>query len=115
MYTVLLVIHSILVLFLIGLILLQRSDSDGLSGLGGGGNLLSGRAAGNMMTRATAVLATLFILSSLGLTVLGAQHSSRSIADEIVDTPATAPAKKATDKAEKPAAKETAPSVPKPE
>ena len=35
MYTILLVIHSIIVLFLIGLVLIQRTDSDGMGGLSG--------------------------------------------------------------------------------
>ena len=82
MYTVLLVIHTLLVLFLIGLILIQRSGDDGLSGLGGGGsNLLSGRAAGNVLTRATAILATLFILTSLVLGVMVSRQHGGSLFD----------------------------------
>ena len=53
MYDVLLVIHTLLVLFFIGLVLIQRSDSDGLSGLGGGGGnqFMTGRGFANLMTR----------------------------------------------------------------
>ncbi len=70
-YTVLLVIHTLIILFMIGFILLQRSDNDGLSGLGGGGsNVLSGRAAGNLLSHTTAVLATCFIITSLVLAIL---------------------------------------------
>lgn len=110
MYTVLLVVHTILVLFLIAIILIQRSDSDGLSGLGGGGgNLLSGRAAGNVLTRTTAVLATLFIGTSLVLAIMSGQQSGVSIVDQIKDEPAAV-----QKPVEAPKPTET-PSVPKPE
>jgi preprotein translocase subunit SecG len=109
MYTILLVAHLIVVVFLIGLILIQRSDSDGLSGLGGGGgNLLSGRAAGNVLTRTTAILATLFIVNSLVLAVMSSHRGGQSLVDSVVqEERAPAPAKAG----EKPAE----PSVPKPE
>lgn len=122
MYTVLLVAHTFVVLFLIGVILLQRPEGDGLGGLGGGGgNLLSGRAAGNVLTRTTAILATLFILLSLSLAIINGHQSSGSIMDRIAAQPAEpAPAK--ADK-EAPPAKATSqeplepqePSVPKPD
>ncbi|MBV8938626.1 MAG: preprotein translocase subunit SecG [Alphaproteobacteria bacterium] len=110
MYTVLLVTHTILVLFLIAIILLQRSGDDGLSGLsGGGGNLLSGRAAGNVLTRTTAILATLFICTSLALAIMSGHMRGRSILDsapaETAPAPAAAPAP----------VPETMPSVPKPD
>ncbi len=115
MYTVLLVIHTILVIFLIAIILLQRPEGDGMGGLSGGGsNLFSGRAAGNVLTRTTAILATLFIISSLVLASMSGRMHTTSITDSIADqaeesTPAEekAPAKPAKAKKE--------PSVPKPE
>jgi preprotein translocase subunit SecG len=118
MYTVLLVIHTIVVLFLIVMVLLQRTDSDGMSGLsGGGGNqFMSGRSAANFMTRTTAVLATIFMASSLLLAVMVSRMTDTSIIDMDVapaleeslpsDEPAKTPAKSAPKKA---------PSVPKPE
>jgi preprotein translocase subunit SecG len=113
MYTVLLVIHTIIILFLIAIILLQRPDGDGLGGLGGGGsNLFSGRAAGNVLTRTTAILATLFIVSSLVLAVLSSRAHGPSIADSIVDQVEEAPAK---EKAPAKPAKKKEPTVPKPE
>lgn len=84
MYTVLLVAHTILVLFLIVMILLQRTDSDGLSGLGGGGNqFMTGRAKGNLMTRATAIMAALFMTTSLVLAIMAGQMSRSSIIDHV--------------------------------
>lgn len=88
LYTILLVVHTLLILFMIGVILVQRSDSDGLSGLGGGGgNVLSGKSAGSVLTRSTAILATLFILSSLLLAVLSGQMTRHSIADQVDGAP----------------------------
>lgn len=80
MTTVLLVIHVMISIALVTVILLQRSSSDGLGGLGGGGGgnaLLSGRASANLMTRTTAVLATLFILNSLTLATIASRSSDR--------------------------------------
>ena len=88
---------------LIGIILLQRSDGDGLGGLGGGGNnVFSGRGKANFLTRTTAILATIFMLSSLALSMF-APHEKKSVLDAM-------PAESAT---EAPAAQ--VPTVPKPE
>ncbi len=83
MYTILLVTHTIIVLFLIVMVLIQRSDSDGLSGLGGGGGnqFMTGRGAANFMTRTTAILATVFMLTSLILAVMASRMTSGSIVD----------------------------------
>ena len=89
MYTILLVIHVILVLALIGTVLLQRSEG-GVFGMGGGGGgLMSGRSQANLLTRATAVLAGLFMLSSITLTLIATNRSgSVSIVEQIQSAPA---------------------------
>jgi preprotein translocase subunit SecG len=134
MYTVLLVMHTILVLFLIVMVLLQRSDSDGLGGLGGGGGnqFMTGRGAANFMTRTTAILATIFMITSLVLAVMANKMTEKSIIDtHIEETVATeqpaegaakdaAPAEDAKDAVkgkakEKAPATPAAPVVPKPE
>lgn len=116
LYTVLMVVHSIIVLFLIMMILIQRTDSDGMGGLsGGGGNqFLTGRATANLMTRTTAILAGAFMVSSLLLAVLANRMTNHSIVDAV---PASAieETKDAPKPAEAPAVKKSAPSVPKPE
>src|SRR5271156_2416693 len=83
MYTILLVIHSIIVLFLIALVLIQRTDSDGMGGLGGGGGnqFLTGRTQANLLTRTTAVLAFAFFITSLTLAVMASRMTSSSIVD----------------------------------
>jgi preprotein translocase subunit SecG len=122
MYTILLVAHTLLVLFLIGMILVQRSDSDGLGGLGGGGGnqFMTGRGAANFMTRATAVLAGAFMLTSVLLAVMANHVNSRSIIDvvpaEDVAVPENTHKDAEKNAKEAPATQEkTAPAAPKPE
>lgn len=88
MYHVLLVIHVIITVAMIAVILLQRSASDGLSGIGGGGGggFMTSRGQANLLTRMTAILATLFIANSLALGWLTHRDvASRSIADQIIE------------------------------
>ena len=94
MNNVLLVIHLLVALAMIGVVLLQRSEGGGLgigggSGGGGMGGFLTGRGTANLLTRATAVLATAFMVTSLTLSILASGGSEpTSILD---DLPATAP------------------------
>jgi len=80
MENVVLTIHLILALSLIGVVLLQRSEGGGLGmGGGGGGNgAMSGRAAATALTKLTWIFAVGFIITSLTLTLLAAQKSSRA-------------------------------------
>jgi preprotein translocase subunit SecG len=79
-----LVIHVVIAAALIGAVLIQRSDSDGFGlGSGSGANFMTGRATANLLTRTTAILATLFIISSLALSILAARGGEESIADTI--------------------------------
>lgn len=84
METILLVVHVFIALALIGLVLLQRSESDGFGlGSGSGMNLMSGRASANFLTKATSVVAAIFIANSLLLSILAANRGSESIVDTI--------------------------------
>jgi preprotein translocase subunit SecG len=58
-----------LVLALIGVVLLQRSEGGGL-GIGSGGGFMTSRGTANVLTRATAILAGLFFVTSLMLSIL---------------------------------------------
>lgn len=69
MQTVLIVIHLLIVLALVGVVLVQRSEGGGL-GIGGGSGLMTARGAANVLTRATAILATGFFITSLALGIL---------------------------------------------
>ena len=91
MITILFGIQVILAVALVISILLQRSDQDGF-GLGsgsGGMGLLSGRTKANLLTRTTAILATLFMLNSILLTVMMSGGKSSSLLDKIqsISTP----------------------------
>jgi preprotein translocase subunit SecG len=69
MQHVIIVIHLMLVLALIGVVLLQRSEGGGL-GIGSTGGFMTSRGTANVLTRATAVLAGLFFVTSLLLSIL---------------------------------------------
>lgn len=72
MGTVLLVLQLIVAIFLVVVILMQRSNGGALSGLGGDsgvGSILSARGKGNILTRITAILATLFFILSMALSI----------------------------------------------
>ena len=85
MQTVLIVFHLMIVVALVGAVLLQRSEGGAL-GVGGGGGFMTGRGQANALTRATAILAALFFLTSLGLSILA---SFNRPAKSILDTPAS--------------------------
>lgn len=88
MQTVLLVIHLMVVAALVGVVLLQRSEGGAL-GIGGGGGFMTSRGTANVLTRATAILATLFFLTSIGLSVLPRLTGSHnSILDKVQTAPA---------------------------
>ncbi|MHA1570669.1 MAG: preprotein translocase subunit SecG [Alphaproteobacteria bacterium] len=74
METVIITIHLMIVLALIATVLLQRSEGGALGiGGGGGGNFMTGRGAGDILTRTTGILAAGFFATSIGLTLLATQ------------------------------------------
>jgi preprotein translocase subunit SecG len=80
------------VLALIGVVLLQKSEGGGL-GIGGGSGFMTSRGTANILTRATAILAGLFFLTSLTLSILaGVSHKPTSILGGTTSAP-TAPGK----------------------
>lgn len=93
LFPIVLVVHLLLALALVGVILLQRSEGGAL-GIGGGGGVMSGRAAGNLLTRTTAILATAFFVTSLGLAIIANNRADGGSPFDKVPAaaPATAPA-----------------------
>ena len=70
MENILLVLNIILALILVSLVLLQKSEGGAL-GIGvSQENFMLSRSAGGFMTKATAIVATLFIICSLALTII---------------------------------------------
>tara|TARA_B110001454_G_C12501448_1_gene342913 strand:- start:65 stop:364 length:300 start_codon:yes stop_codon:yes gene_type:complete len=87
MENILLTIDAVLAIFLVILILLQKSEGGAL-GLGvSQDNFMFSRTAGDFLSKSTAVVATLFIICSLSLTIISRQDlpSSTSIIDKIDD------------------------------
>ncbi len=75
---VLIVIHLMLVLALIGVVLLQKSEGGGLVSSSSG--FLTGRGTANVLTRTTALLAAGFFLTSLALSyIAGLERKPTSI------------------------------------
>jgi preprotein translocase subunit SecG len=90
MLTVIIVIHLILVVAMIGVVMLQRSEGGGL-GIGSGGGFLTSRGTSNVLTRTTAILAASFFATSLVLSILaGWERKPSSILN--TGAPATQPA-----------------------
>ena len=89
MSTVLLVIQILLAVGLVGVILIQRNEG-GMGGLGGGGGggggagMMTSRSAANLLTRATAVLAALFILNCVALAIVAGVERGSIIDDDMV-------------------------------
>ena len=87
MQQVVLVIHLLLAISLVCAVLLQKNEGGGL-GMGGGGQgggmggLMTGRAASNLLTRTTAILAAGFMCTSLTMAIMAGQgRESKSILD----------------------------------
>src|SRR6516164_6979811 len=84
MIILLLVIHILIAISLVGVILLQKSEGGAL-GMGGGGmsGFMTGRSTANLLTRTTAILAVLFMVTSLSLVWFSNRdRAPRSIIEE---------------------------------
>lgn len=87
LFAILLTIQIIVSVSMAGLILIQRSEGGALGmGGGGGGGFMSARGAGNLLTRATAILAFVFFANSIGLTIVGNFSTRQTSAVDKVDT-----------------------------
>ena len=79
-----LVLNIILAVLLIAVILIQRSEGGAL-GLGvSQDNFISSRSASNFLTKTTAIIATLFIMTSISLTIISKEEiSSTSVLEKV--------------------------------
>jgi preprotein translocase subunit SecG len=81
---ILLTIHIIVCISLIGVVLLQRSEGGALGMGGGPTGFMTARGAGDLLTRATWILGTLFFVLSLALTMLaGRERGAASVVDRL--------------------------------
>ena len=93
MENILLIINIILAAILVILVLFQKSEGGAL-GIGvSQDNFMFSRSAGNFLTKATATIAALFIICSLGLTILsrGELTPTSSVIDKIEENTDDAP------------------------
>ena len=88
METILLVIHALLAFLLIIIVLIQRAEGGAL-GIGGGSDGMSPRGAADALTRTTAIIATLFIITSISLTIISLRSNDRTLSfdDEVIELP----------------------------
>lgn len=80
MFTFLLIVQTLVAFTMITVILMQRSEGGGLGVGGSSSGLMTARGAADFLTRATSILATLFVLLSIGLAAVAAnQRAPREI------------------------------------
>jgi preprotein translocase subunit SecG len=78
MENIVLLIHIILAVILIIVILIQRAEGGAL-GIGGGSDGMPPRGTGDILTRITAIIATMFIITSITLAIISMQSSEKTI------------------------------------
>jgi preprotein translocase subunit SecG len=90
LFTFLLVVQAVIAFALVAVILMQRSEGGGLGMGGSPSGLMSARGAADFLTRATTILATVFVLLSVVLAVLAAtQHRGVTVDTSLVGKTAT--------------------------
>ena len=84
MENLILILNIILAIILVIIILLQKSEGGAL-GIGASQeSFISSRSAGNLLTKATAIIATLFIITSISLTIIAQKGvSTSSVLDKV--------------------------------
>ena len=84
MENIILILNIILAILLVAIILLQKSEGGAL-GLGASqDSFISSRSAGSVLTKATAIIATLFIITSISLTIISKEeYSSSSVLEKV--------------------------------
>jgi preprotein translocase subunit SecG len=96
MFLFLLIVQTIVAVALISVILMQRSEGGGLTGGGSPSGMMSARGAADFLTRATTILAAIFIALSITLAALAASQAGPRVIDANAVVPKeTAPAQPA--------------------
>ena len=85
MENALLIIHALLAVLLIIVVLIQRAEGGAL-GIGGGNDGMSPRGSADVLTRTTSIIAILFVITSISLTVLSLKSSDRSLNFNEIET-----------------------------
>src|SRR5215831_15236264 len=114
MIALLLVVYILIAIALIAVVLLQKSEGGAL-GIGGGGmsGFMTGRSTANLLSRATAILAALFMTMAVLLVVLrNREHAPPSIVGQGMPAAPAAPAAPPAPAGPKPSGPPAAPSAP---
>lgn len=95
LYQIIIIIHIFLGIGIVGLVLMQQgkgADAGATFGGGASGSVFGAQGSASFLSRTTAIFATLFFITSLGLAVLSGYQGKKT--DVILDsTPAAEPAK----------------------
>lgn len=94
LFTVTLTVHILVGLAVIGLVLLQHgkgADMGAAFGSGASGSLFGATGSANFLSRSTAVLATIFFITSLSLTYMVSERQATAPSGSVVDTVKTEP------------------------
>ncbi len=94
LYQVIIVIHILLGIGIIGLVLMQQgkgADAGAAFGSGASGSVFGAQGSASFLSRTTAIFATLFFITSLGLAMMSGYQGKKT--DIILDTPAAEPVK----------------------
>ncbi|OAH99966.1 preprotein translocase subunit SecG [Methylomonas methanica] len=95
MYQIIIIIHIFLGIGIVGLVLMQQgkgADAGATFGGGASGSVFGAQGSASFLSRTTAIFATLFFITSLGLAVLSGYQGKKT--DVILDsTPAAEPVK----------------------
>jgi preprotein translocase subunit SecG len=92
MFAFLLVVHAIVAAALVTVILMQRSEGGGLGMGGSPSGLMSARGAADFLTRATSVLATVFVTLSIVLAAIAATNRTSTVDTSLARPGGAAPA-----------------------
>lgn len=93
MLSVLIVIHLLVVIALVAVVLLQRSEGGALGTGGSTSSFMTGRGQANALSRATAILATLFFASALLMSIISSwNRAPKSVLDTAAPASTSAPA-----------------------
>ncbi len=97
LYSVILTVHILVGIAVIGLVLVQHgkgADMGAAFGSGASGSLFGASGSANFLSRTTAIFATVFFLTSLGLSYMATNRThapATSVMDHAKDEPAAAP------------------------
>lgn len=89
------IVQALVAAALVGVILIQRSEGGGLGVGGNPSGLMSARGAADLLTRTTAILASLFVLLSIVLAALAVDVTSGRDIDTSLERGGTAPVQQA--------------------